>query len=263
MLDLRRARLGEEVVAGAQVAVWALSSELPHRPWAILDRSGDVVACSDDWLRRVAGAGRPVAEVQLEDEDSWLTIATDASEEPGPAVEVAARSVARLLHSIVTTSAVRRQAEADADEARAVAGIDVVTQVLNAHGLWERLGAEPWAHPGDRAVAVARIAFDDLKLINQEHGFLHGDLVLRSVAQSVQRCVGSEDVIARLGGAEFVVLARDLDADELADRLRTTVRPDGASVWIGAAAHEPGEAIRATIARADLELRRRRGGPPG
>jgi diguanylate cyclase (GGDEF)-like protein len=263
VVDLRRARLDEDVVAAAQVAVWALASELPNRPWAILDRAGHVVTCSDAWGDDLVAPTRAVAEIQLDDEDSWLTIATDTAGEPGPEAAAAARSVARLLHTVVTTTSRRRQAEAEADEAKEVAGTDPVTQVLNARGLWERLALPPAARTADGTLAVARLGLDDLRAFNLEHGYLAGDLLLRTVATQVRGCIGAQDVIARLGGAEFAVLVAELEPEELAARLRRQVQVEGATVWVGVARRDGDEPLRTTVARADLDLRQQRlAGPP-
>lgn len=256
VVDLRRAKLDEDVVAAAQVAVWALASELPDRAWAILDRAGHVVACSEAWTDQLLPTSRGVAEIQLDDEDAWLMIATDAPAELGTEADAAARSVARLLHTVVTTTSRRRKAEVEADEAREAAGTDPVTQVLNARGLWEQL-AEP-ATAATTPAAVARVGLDDLKAFNTQYGFLAGDLLLRTVAQQVRSCVGRNDVIARLGGAEFAVIATGLQPEELATRLRANVQVEGAAVWVGVARREDDEPVRTTVARADLDLRRQR-----
>lgn len=264
VVDLRRAVLDEEVVAAAQVAVWALASEMPDRPWAILDRGGNLVACSDDRLGALTAIGAPVADIQLDDEDAWLTIATDAAGgDPGRQARTAARSVARLMHSIVMTSTRRRRAEVDADQARAAANLDPVTNVFNARGLWEALSVPPWSRAVNGDVSVARIAVEDLKAINREHGYLHGDLLLRTVAQKIEGCLRSGDVVARLGGAEFVALAHEIGPEELAARLRRAVDAEDVTVWVGVAQQDADEPIRTTVARADLDLRQQRiAGPP-
>jgi len=257
VVDLRRTQLDEDVVAAAQVAVWALASELPDRAWAIVDRGSHVVACSEGW-QDPSGPVNRVAEIQLDDEDSWLTIATDAAGEVGPQAVAAARSVARLLHTVVTTTQRRRRAEADADEAREVAGTDPVTQVLNARGLWERLALPPRAATPEGELAVARVGLDDLRAFNLEFGYLAGDILLRTVAQQMAACIRPDDVIARLGGAEFAVLAADVEPEVLATRLRQHVQVEGATVWVGVARREGEEPLRTTVARADLDLRQQR-----
>lgn len=67
---------------------------------------------------------------------------------------------------------------------------------------------------------------DHFKTINDTHGHPAGDTVLRELAALVKRTVRNEDVFARFGGEEFVVLMRDVDdmkALVLAERLRRLV----------------------------------------
>jgi diguanylate cyclase (GGDEF)-like protein/PAS domain S-box-containing protein len=65
---------------------------------------------------------------------------------------------------------------------------------------------------------------DNFKQINDEHGHLRGDDVLRALARRFERIARHEDTVARIGGDEFVVLqpgihSRD-DIEKLARRLQ-------------------------------------------
>jgi diguanylate cyclase (GGDEF)-like protein len=71
------------------------------------------------------------------------------------------------------------------------------------------------------------IDMDDFKPINDQHGHLAGDRVLRTVCERVQRILRRTDVFGRYGGDEFlVVLPRPVNArrwrfrDAFARRLR-------------------------------------------
>jgi diguanylate cyclase (GGDEF)-like protein len=77
--------------------------------------------------------------------------------------------------------------------------------------------------------ALALIAFDldFFKRINDEYGHAAGDAVLRAVGLSVRTAVRPSDIVARIGGEEFLVLlpdATDDDARIVAERLRTALR---------------------------------------
>jgi diguanylate cyclase (GGDEF)-like protein len=54
---------------------------------------------------------------------------------------------------------------------------------------------------------------DHFKQINDRHGHATGDLVLRRVAGELQASVRTEDLVARFGGEEFIVLARGIDLE--------------------------------------------------
>jgi diguanylate cyclase (GGDEF)-like protein len=77
--------------------------------------------------------------------------------------------------------------------------------------------------------ALALVAFDldFFKRINDEHGHAAGDAVLRAVGLAVRTAIRPSDIVARIGGEEFLVLlpdATDDDARVVAERLRTALR---------------------------------------
>jgi diguanylate cyclase (GGDEF)-like protein len=119
------------------------------------------------------------------------------------------------------------------------------------------------------------IDVDHFKRINDGHGHLAGDEVLRQVAQCVDGEVRSSDISARFGGEEFVILlpATSLAAGQLlAERIRSAVssesfevravaQPLPITVSIGVAEHRPGPgeedlkvAGERLLARADVAL---------
>lgn len=76
---------------------------------------------------------------------------------------------------------------------------------------------------------LALIAFDldFFKQINDEYGHATGDAVLRAVGLAVRTAIRPSDIVARIGGEEFLVLlpdATDDDACIVAERLRTALR---------------------------------------
>ncbi|MBL8345320.1 MAG: EAL domain-containing protein [Rubrivivax sp.] len=79
-----------------------------------------------------------------------------------------------------------------------------------------------------RAFAVMFLDFDRFKLINDSHGHGVGDEFLEQASARLAHCLRSGDMLARMGGDEFAVLAvglnRDTDAAELAERLLLALR---------------------------------------
>ena len=71
------------------------------------------------------------------------------------------------------------------------------------------------------------IDLDGFKLINDQHGHADGDRVLRNVAAMLKLTVRTNDVVARYGGDEFVILMPDTDEDAarlVADRVVKGIR---------------------------------------
>ncbi len=59
------------------------------------------------------------------------------------------------------------------------------------------------------SVSACAIDLDGFKQVNDRHGHDSGDLVLTRVAERLRKCVRANDVVARFGGDEFVVLLTD------------------------------------------------------
>jgi diguanylate cyclase (GGDEF)-like protein/PAS domain S-box-containing protein len=111
---------------------------------------------------------------------------------------------------------------------------DPLTGLANRTLFEERLRAvlSRDARTGD-ATGVLFLDLDGFKAVNDEHGHLVGDAVLRVVAARLSAAVRPADVVARLGGDEFVVLvegATNTGIPALADRLRTAIT---ASIIVG------------------------------
>jgi diguanylate cyclase (GGDEF)-like protein len=111
------------------------------------------------------------------------------------------------------------------------------------------------ARSGDR-VHVTMLDLDDFKAINDNHGHLAGDRLLRELAAAWQPLVRGSDALARLGGDEFAVLlvgCTDDEAEEIAERLRE-VAPPGHTVSAGIASWDGGEHADDLLERADAAL---------
>jgi diguanylate cyclase (GGDEF)-like protein len=66
----------------------------------------------------------------------------------------------------------------------------------------------------EHSTALLFIDLDGFKQVNDQHGHLVGDAVLREVANRLGKAVRGDDLVARHGGDEFVVLLRRLPADQ-------------------------------------------------
>ena len=102
-----------------------------------------------------------------------------------------------------------------------------LTGLYNRRHFQERFAAEvAVAHRHNRPLSLLMIDVDRFKRVNDKHGHLAGDEVLKTVARALQQGIRIEDVLARFGGEEFVVLAREAELSEakaVAERLRQLV----------------------------------------
>ena len=110
----------------------------------------------------------------------------------------------------------------------AAARTEAKTGLLNAVS-WEREAAAALSSARRRGqpVAVLLVDIDHFKRVNDTHGHLVGDDVLREVAGVLRAQVrNAHDLVCRFGGEEFAVLLPGLDVDgarRAAERLRREV----------------------------------------
>ena len=112
-----------------------------------------------------------------------------------------------------------RQARRDLGVMASLAHTDPLTGLLNRRGLNAALGnALPHAGPG-QLVALYALDLDGFKPVNDRYGHDVGDELLVSVAQRLRAQIRSSDVVARVGGDEFVLMATALPDERTAHEL--------------------------------------------
>ena len=104
---------------------------------------------------------------------------------------------------------------------------------------------------------------DDFKKVNDRFGHTVGDLVLVGTTEAVSARIRDDDIFARWGGEEFVILFGETGVEraaELAERLRKAVEDNtcgeagSITISIGVAEHRKGESITDLINRADGKM---------
>lgn len=99
-------------------------------------------------------------------------------------------------------------------EARREALIDPLTKVWNRKGMDELLHREIAAvQRQQKGFSVMLLDVDHYKEINDRHGHLVGDLVLKEIAGRIRAAVRPNDVLARYGGDEFFVFTANSGDD--------------------------------------------------
>jgi diguanylate cyclase (GGDEF)-like protein/PAS domain S-box-containing protein len=96
-----------------------------------------------------------------------------------------------------------------------LAYFDTLTGLPNRRAFLDRMGAavESRRSGGGRG-ALLFIDLDNFKSLNDTQGHDVGDQYLVKVAERLQQSVGADDLVARIGGDEFVVLIAGAGADE-------------------------------------------------
>jgi diguanylate cyclase (GGDEF)-like protein len=77
-----------------------------------------------------------------------------------------------------------------------------------------------------RPMAIVMCDIDHFKFVNDTHGHLAGDEVLRAFAGSLRSCARESDIACRFGGEEFLLLLPDMPsavAYQRAEQLRTAL----------------------------------------
>jgi diguanylate cyclase (GGDEF)-like protein len=133
-----------------------------------------------------------------------------------------------LLGTVMTTGWLVGALRARIHRLSRQARTDVLTGLANRRGFDEHIElALESARHGRTRLSLVVMDLDGLKLVNDRHGHLEGDAVLRRFAQLCAETV--EPGVARLGGDEFAIIASDCGqrvATELAYRILEAVRSD-------------------------------------
>lgn len=107
------------------------------------------------------------------------------------------------------------------------AKIDPLTGAFNRLGIEEAisLGLQEW-HKYRKPLSLIMIDIDHFKQVNDQYGHDIGDLVLSNLSNIVQQHIRTQDLLARWGGEEFVLVCRNTDIESaraLADKLRELI----------------------------------------
>jgi diguanylate cyclase (GGDEF)-like protein len=169
-----------------------------------------------------------------------------------------------LLSRTIQYAIVRQQNDANL---RRLALIDDLTKLYNRRGFFSlSQRSRQLAKREGKTLLLLSADLDGLKLINDTYGHLEGDCALKSVAALLKETFRETDVIARIGGDEFVVLAIQASGENariLRNRLQENIDKHNAanekyslSISVGVAQLNPQDeiTIEELLVRADREL---------
>lgn len=125
---------------------------------------------------------------------------------------------------ILRTAAEHRaaqEARRERDMMRSLANTDSLTALNNRRGLNEALVAlVPHATP-ERLLAVYMLDLDGFKPVNDQYGHDVGDDLLVAIAGRLTGAVRAHDIVARVGGDEFVIVATEVKTETQAADIGT------------------------------------------
>lgn len=152
-------------------------------------------------------------------------------------------------------------------ELQALALVDELTALPNRRYIQRELDRrfeEYQRYTYSYAVLIGDI--DNFKTVNDTHGHMAGDQVLKMVAASLQSNCRSFDAVGRWGGEEFMIILRNVDAGTtrtLAERFRILVEQSfvdhqqsslSVTISIGGAVIQKDDTLATLIERADQQL---------
>ncbi len=146
---------------------------------------------------------------------------------------------------------------------------DALTGLANRRNIEERL---EWRIVHQQLFCVVSLDLNGLKQVNDTHGHLAGDNLLKQFAQELRSNVGSSGMAGRWGGDEFIVIL-DCDsakANAMVERMRKWVfggytlqigqgKPEvkvQVDASVGVAQWSPGETMQQVIEHADVAMYR-------
>jgi diguanylate cyclase (GGDEF)-like protein len=150
-----------------------------------------------------------------------------------------------FLHHLACIAAVSLESSINAERLVQRQSLDALTGWHNRRYLQTRLREELARSQRDGTSLVClMLDIDHFKRVNDEHGHLAGDTVLRETAARIGSVIRDSDIAARYGGEEFIVLMPQTGLEaggRLAERIRGAV--SGEAFCVG----ERSEALAITV----------------
>jgi len=136
-------------------------------------------------------------------------------------------------------------------------------------GIYNRRSFEAFANAlinSHKEIALILIDIDHFKYINDTYGHLIGDEVIKYIVDRIRTLIRNDDLFARIGGEEFVILLPDTslkEAKKIAEKLRDSIYKDNIvlnkldiniTISLGVASLTKDETLKDLLQKVDIAL---------
>ena len=228
----------------------------------------ELEAAADDALGREQGlVARFAVPIGLPDPFGVLVVAHAASRPRGftNLCQRIGAALAEAAEPLLIQARAREELAADRDRFAREAHTDPLTGLAN-RSAWDELlelhsSRQARYH---RPISVVSADLDELKKVNDREGHPAGDAMITAAAEVLKSNTRAGDVVARVGGDEFLVLLTEADekgAQRYLRRVRSAIRRAGPAgkrsalrMSVGAATARKEESLGETVTRADRAM---------
>lgn len=252
--DITERKQAEQILTD-QISRWRTMVEQSRDGIVMLDRNGKVQEANQAFARMIGYSLEEVYQLHVWDWEAVLPkeevldmidkvdstgdhFETTHRRKDGSTYEVEISSNGAIVNGEKLVFCVCRdvtEKKAMQERIRQLAIRDPLTEIYNRRHIFER-SAEIVAEyaRGGTSFCVSILDLDHFKSINDKHGHLAGDFVLKEFAQTVSSAIRPYDLLGRHGGEEFIIVSKNAGWREtiaMIERVMALVR--GRGLWFG------------------------------
>ncbi len=153
------------------------------------------------------------------------------------------------------------------NQLKEVSSVDFLTKLINRRGFIERAEVEiARTLRDDSEICIALVDIDNFKIFNDVYGHNCGDTILKFIAQHFKNNIRKQDIVARWGGEEFIVLMPNTSLEQgliAFEKLRSSISKQtwryqdqalSITATFGVVKYVEGESIDACVSEAGKAL---------